>query len=623
MCGIAGWLTPAPHPPDAHARLHAMIAAIRHRGPDGEAVQLHPHAALGHTRLAIIDLAGGTQPMTGHGASLVFNGEIYNYRELRGQLKRAGHRFRTDSDTEVILALYGAGSWPAFAKLRGMYAFALWDARRRTGYLVRDPLGIKPLFLAETPAGLLFGSEAKALLAHGAFRAELDPPALHLLMNFRYLPGGRSMFAGVRQLAAGTVLEWTPAGTRAHQLPEYTEPVLPLDAALADSVSKHMTADVEVGAYLSGGIDSAAIAAIARRHGLRRTFTLAVGDDANESRNAAETASLLGLENRCGVPGEDCAHRLIRLIRALEVPKVNALQVSQLAALASGKVKVVLSGLGGDELFYGYNAHRILHRAAGLAHFSPRWANAVLGEHAAALLRRASKAPWGEPERAAQMLANLGDWPRVYGLLRNLWDTPEMRRRIYGPRLLDAPLPNAFDEIATNWPADPDPVVSMACYEWREKMVNDLLWQEDRASMAEGLEVRVPFVDRALAAAARAHARTELMPGGKPKGRLREILRPLIPAEVLARRKSGFQVDSPSFFRQHLGSLASVHLSVDEIRRHGLFNPVFVSDVLARPPSRMLRWHYFILYLMLGTHLWLEQFSTAPAGGEAHIKAPR
>jgi len=585
-----------------------MIAAIRHRGPDGEGTYIAPYAALGHVRLAIIDLAGGAQPMRADGLTVAFNGEIYNYRALRAELVSAGHQFRTQSDTEVILAIYRTYGWRGLSRLRGMYALALWDAQARTGYLARDPLGIKPLFIADMPGGLLFGSEAKAILAHGSIRAALDPAALHLLLNFRYLPGERTLFRGIRQLAPGMVLQWTPEAVSQLRLPKGPWQALPIGEALRNSVAAHMTADVEVGAYLSGGIDSAAIAALAKTHGLCRTFTLAVGDDPDEARNAEESARLLGLENMCEAPAEDPLERLMRLIHALEVPKVNSLQVSQLAALAARNVKVALSGLGGDELFYGYNAHRIMHRAAWVARASPRLAQRVLGASAAVVLRRMSAIEWREPERAAQMLASLEEWPRVYGLLRNVWDAPELRRRIYGPRFLDVELPDAFEELSQRWPGDPDPVAAMARFEWQEKLVNDLLWQEDRASMAEGLEVRVPFVDSPLVAAVNKVPCSVLIDGGRLKGHLRQLLTPQLPQSILARPKSGFQVDAPSFFQRHLRPLAEEHLSERALNERGLFNASFVRSILALPPRRDFRWHYFMLYQMLGTHLWLEAF---------------
>jgi asparagine synthase (glutamine-hydrolysing) len=497
----------------------------------------------------------------------------------------------------------------AFERLRGMYACALWDGHRRQGVLARDGCGIKPLFYRHSAEHLYFASEAKAILAATGDCA-LDEGQLHLLLNFRYLPGEGSLFRGISQVAPGEVITWIPDG-RLHQAPHFLRPEPPeegLIPTLRDAVAAHLTADVEVGAYLSGGMDSAAIAALAHESspGLR-TFTLAMGDDACEAAHAAETARLLGVGNLQAAPDVDAAALLPRLVWHLETPKINALQIALVSRLAARSVKVVLSGLGGDELFYGYRAHGYMDWAARLAGHLPRPLTTAAGGLAAFALSQAGP-PWGEPERAARMLSALGDWPRVYGLLRNVWDAPGLRRRIYGPRMLDAPLPDAFATLAALWPRGPDPVIAMARFEWRQKMVNDLLWQEDRASMAYGLEVRVPFLDPHLAAWAAARPRATLMPGGQLKGLFRRELSTLLPAPILRRPKSGFQVDAPTFFHQHLRPLAAVYLTEEAIRAHGLFNPDFVTETLRRPPAKSLRWHYFILYFMLLTHLWLAAF---------------
>jgi asparagine synthase (glutamine-hydrolysing) len=628
VCGIAGWFddrdaaaaAAAPH----SARIDAMLDAIAHRGPDGRGTAHLGGAVLGHVRLSIIDVAGGAQPLwdTERRAAIVFNGEIYNYRELRAGLQARGQQFATASDTEVVLALYLADGVGGLGKLRGMYAFAIWDVRQRRGVLARDPLGIKPLFLHREPGRLLFGSEAKALLA-GGVDARLDEAALHLLLNFRYLPGERSLFRGIRQLAPGRVLIWNDDGqvrettipaaqTPGAQAPEPGRaPAALVLGAIEDAVAAHLVADVQVGAYLSGGIDSAAVVALARRAGTLPTFTLAVGDDPAEAANATRTAALLGVDNAVATAPSPPAVSLPDLIAQLEVPKVNAWQVAALARHAAGHVKVVLSGLGGDELFYGYNMHAILSRVERVGRL-PGGVRRAAGGLLAALLRT-GPVPWSEPRRMALMLAEAGDWPRVYGLLRNLWDSPELRRRLYGPRLLDQPLPDAFDELAARWPDAPDPVTAAARFEWQEKMVNDLLWQEDRVSMAQGLEVRVPFVDATLAARVAPLGRAALMPRGRRKGLLRDSLSPILPAEILSRPKSGFQVDAGQFWHNQLAPLADTWLSDGEVRRHGLFNPEFVRRLRRAPPRKGFRWHFFLLYLMLGTHLWATHFESRPA----------
>ncbi|MEE8429271.1 MAG: asparagine synthase (glutamine-hydrolyzing), partial [Gammaproteobacteria bacterium] len=348
MCGLAGWFSPSPIPANQRLQLEAMIRSIAHRGPDDNGCLLQDHAALGHVRLSIIDIAGGHQPMTDEEqpVSIVFNGEIYNFIELRDRLIRRGVRFRTRCDTEVILQIYLHDGPQAFSELRGMFAFAIWDGRNNTGLLVRDPCGIKPLFLTVKSSGeLQFASEAKAILAKDSrATGELNEIALHLLMNYRYLPGDLSLFRNIRQLPPGTVLEWRDDGTIRETLLSDAASTSVSDnvlGTLEESIKLHFTADVEVGAYLSGGLDSALIASLGRDsgHPELRTFTLDVGDDPNESRNAARTAELLGVKNLLGNSNTDLNEILPRLIWHLEVPKVNALQVNQLARHAAQHVK--------------------------------------------------------------------------------------------------------------------------------------------------------------------------------------------------------------------------------------------------------------------------------------------
>ena len=383
-------------------------------------------------------------------------------------------------------------------------------------------------------------------------------------------------------------------------------------SVLKDSITKHLVSDVEVGAYLSGGIDSATIVALAREQYTTpmKTFTLDVGDDPMESRYAARTAELLGVTNVVEQGSAVTESSLKQMLWHLEVPKINAYQVYKLAGLASKHVKVCLSGLGGDELFLGYNAHGIMNKARILKHFLPTPLSGITGSSFSVLFRNTNPAPWSERERAALMLRSLGDWPRVYGLLRNVWDSPVLKTKIYGPRMLDQQLPDAFDYIDNKWPRNTDPVMAMAEFEIGEKMVNDLLWQEDRLSMAHGLEVRVPFADKMMFQYFGKFDRNTLMPNGQLKGYMKQTIASILPEEILHRPKSGFQVDAPKFYQKELVGLAKKYLSPARLRETGLFNPEFVKNIEKLPPNKHFRWHFFILYMMLMTHMWLEVFDS-------------
>ena len=611
MCGIGGWFSISPRAEHGAYSLPSLVESLKHRGPDGLAILEIDHVGMAHARLAMVDLVTGDQPMwsPGRRTVIVFNGEIFNYRELRAHYEARGTAFATQSDTEVILAAYETEGVSGFGRLRGMFAFALWDVASRRAFLVRDTLGIKPLFFSQAPNGtLLFASEAKGISALSGRRSDLDAGALHLLLNFRYVPGNATLFKDIRQLAPGECFEWRIDGQHFHSL---IKPQLPfagddLDSVITESVSKHLIADVPIGCYLSGGIDSGLIAALTgATGGVVPTFTLAVGDDPAEARNAAETARVLGLANTQAELGDEEIRRLPHMLWHLETPKVNAVQLFRLAELARTRVKAALSGVGGDELFAGYNVHRIfqlcarlppsaMHTAASLFHpFLP-----------------ASSVQYGERERTFEIGSAIGDWPRVYALLRNIWDRPEIRRWLYGPRLLDATLPNAIDYVRDHWPIAETPLAAMLKFEWHNKMVNDLLWQEDRASMAVGLEVRVPYVDIAVKAFVDSTGSPRL-----GKALLRNVAVHHLPKRVLARPKSGFQVDAPTFFDTHLRPLANIWLSPQCVRDYGLFNPATVNALLRLPVQRRYRWHFFMLYLMIQSHFWIEIFERGESPG--------
>jgi len=616
MCGIAGWLGPSGLDQAPEDVVRGMLARIAHRGPDGSGTAALPGGGMfGHLRLAIIDPVGGHQPVWSQdGRSvLVFNGEIYNYRALRERLAGAGIAWRTQSDSEVLLELLQREGPDALSSLRGMYAFAFWDGHRRRALLARDPGGIKPLFLREEAGTLWFASEAKAFPRTSRWRPMLDPAQLHLLLNLRYPAAGAGLMHGVRQLPPGHCLEWTDHGMREWRIPAPS--VATVDEAgvrdaVVDSVRAHLVADVPVASYLSGGIDSGLVTLAASRlsPGRIESFTIDAGDDPLEAANAAETARWLGIPNHAGALAPAGLDTLTWLLWHLEVPKVNALQSAAVAQLAARNVKVVLSGLGGDELFLGYRAHRHFARAMQASDALGPLA-APLGRALCALLPNAAQ--FGEPWRAAAMLAGGRDGGAdAYALLRNVWDGALPRTQVYGPRMLDATLPDARGWIAQRWPEAATPVEAMARFEWDNKMVDDLLWQEDRTSMAAGLEVRVPFVDEPLRQALQPLlAASARRPGSKRL--LREAFASEVPAALLDRPKSGFQIDIARQLDALFGAALDAWLSPDAVRRHGLFDPGYVARLRALPRTRAHRWHFFLLLLMAQAHRWLELFEDA------------
>jgi len=604
MCGLAGWFT-LDRQDLGLEHLQAMAEAIDHRGPDGEGYWLDDQVALAHKRLSIIDIENGQQPMFSSCKRVVisFNGEVYNHDQIRRELQREGVVFKTQSDTEVIANLFAHKGLKGMSSARGMFAIAVWHLASKTGYLLRDFNGIKPLFFSlRSNGGLYFASEAKAIIRN------------------RGIPSSRSLFKGIDQLKPGHALIWKNGKTSTTELSfdssSYSYPST-LDA-LKDSIGHHLVADTNVSAYLSGGIDSSAIVGLTKRFFNKslQTYTLNVGDDPNEALYAKNSAEILGVNNtQLEIPGSNTT--MHNIIWHLETPKVNSWQVFQLCKQVSNSEKVVLSGLGSDELFYGYNLYSILNKV-----HSNRTLLSLANPISTLIelsTRKHLKKSWGELYRLILLAKNHQNPSFLYGIIRNIWDLPSMRAEIYGERMLEAELIPQFDWLADQWPDDKSPLRAARTFEYSHKLINDLLWQEDRCSMAHGLESRVPFVDCPLIQ--HAIALPEINKHGvfEKKYALKHALSNNIPSQILNRKKSGFQVDAASFFKASLTDLADRYLSENYVNSKGLFNYNFIATTLKRRNYKYNRWHFFMLYLMIGAHVWLELFEGTPNANKARL----
>ena len=381
MCGIAGFIdadrldsgAAAPVRLEAEfARTHRMCEVIRHRGPDDEGIHVEPGLGLGMRRLSIIDLAGGRQPIRNETGTIwvVFNGEIYNYRELRAELEARGHVFATSSDTESIVHAYEEWGEEALSRLRGMFGIALWDRPNRTLLLARDRAGIKPLYYVERAGGLAFGSEIKSLLAADAFEPRLDFAALDHYLTFLYTPRDGSIFEGVRKLPPGHSLRWRNGRVDVRQYWKLTatesfrgdeqEAIDALERVLTDAVRAHMVSDVPLGAFLSGGVDSSAVVGFMARASSRRVQTFSIGFDDpqfDELEHARAVARHFGTDHHEFVVRPDALSILDRLIAHFDEPFADssAIPTWYVSEIARRHVTVVLSGDGGDELFGGYD----------------------------------------------------------------------------------------------------------------------------------------------------------------------------------------------------------------------------------------------------------------------------
>ena len=546
MCGIAGFISPARA--DA-AALAPMLARIAHRGPDGQGTFVEGPAALGHCRLAIIDLQGGAQPLYSEDKNfvVVFNGEIYNYRELTAELTALGHTFTTRTDTEVLL--HGWEQWgrELLPRLRGMFAFALWDRRAQVLFCARVMFGIKPLYYCRCADGtLLFASEIKAFLDHPSFEKQLNTAQLPLYLSCQYSPGRDTFFAGVQKLLPGHFLEFSEGIVRTTRwvqpafLPGDTPPAPDeLEAVLRQSAEAHKIADVEVAGFLSGGVDSAYLTALARP---ARTYTISYAEPKyDESFHARALARNLGLRNRvrCISPGEFW-DAVPAVQYHMDEPMADAAAVALyfLNREAARDVKVVLSGEGADELFGGYNIYR--------DPFTARWYNRLPPWLRGGLGAAASLLPPG-PGVNFLVRRGLSLEERYFGPTALLTER-EKRRLLPGYEGDGDPV--CLTESSWDMTEDQDPVTRMQQVDLQLWLAGDILLKADKMSMAHSLELRVPYLDKevfalaaALPAAAKANARMT-------KIALRQAAARTLPPAAAARKKLGFPVPVRDWLRQ-------------------------------------------------------------------------
>jgi asparagine synthase (glutamine-hydrolysing) len=623
MCGICGKLNYDPMAAAERAEIAAMCARLRHRGPDDEGLFVDGPVGLGARRLSIIDLAGGHQPLANEDGTVwaVQNGEIYNYRELRRELVGQGHVFATDSDTEVLVHLYEQDG-PAFMRrLHGMFAVAVWDRRAGRLVLARDRLGVKPLFYAEHDDALVFGSEIKALLALGLPR-QLDPEALHDYLSFDFVPGPRTMFAGIRKLPAGHRLVWDgrlavepywdiPLAADLPPLPEDRDTLaVELRRRLEDAVRLAMVSDVPVGAFLSGGLDSSLVTALMSRLANRPVQTFAVGfheASYNELPFARRVAAHCGTEHHeCIVEPrvEDVVHALVGCFDEpfADSSAVAAYVVSQVAAR---EAKVVMSGDGGDEVFGGYVIYQA-DRLAGLyRRLPPRLADGVLPRLAGWL--PASDRKMSLDLKLRRFVTHASRDPlAAHGLWRAIF-TEEMKAGLYANGT--AVRRDSMDLLRVHFDAHPGPDLlnRLMIVDAKVSLADDMLAKVDRTSMAHGLEVRVPLLDHPLVEWMSAVPSRHKVAGLGLKVLLRRAARDLLPADILNRPKAGFHVPVPGWLKRELRPLLAEQLGPATVARQGLFNPATVSRLVADHQAGRAN-HSRNLWGLLMLSLWYDRF---------------
>jgi asparagine synthase (glutamine-hydrolysing) len=584
MCGICGIASTrgATDP----ARLAAMSATLVQRGPDSDGTFVDGPVGLAARRLAIIDLATGDQPISNEDGriTVVQNGEIYNYQELRHELERAGHRFSTSGDTEVLVHLYEEHGERFADRLRGMFAIALWDAERSRLVLARDRYGIKPLYYREADGELAFASELRALP-----RGEIDLDALDAFLAFNSVPGPLTIFREVRKLQPGHVLTWedgrvdllryarpapVPAAEVRHD--DEAELVEELRARLRDSVRAHLVSDVPVGVLLSGGIDSSVLAALAAEELSEPLRTFSIGFEErsfDELGDARLVASRYGTDHHELVLRPDAALLLPALADAFDEPFADssALPTYLVSQLAAGEVKVALSGEGGDELFGGYYTY-----AADLLAERAGWTARLLRPVVERLPSSSARASFDYKAKRFVRAAHLPPLERHHGWKEIF--SPEARAELTGRG-------NAFDPVDLlrdrfEETGEAELLARLQDVDVGTYLVDDLLVKTDRASMAHSLEARVPFLDPVVTNFALALPTGHKVRGLRKKVLLRKAAEPLVPGELLRRRKRGFSIPAAAWLRGELEPFARDTLSPDTLRRQGFFRPEVVTRLV-------------------------------------------
>ncbi|HEU4508203.1 MAG TPA: asparagine synthase (glutamine-hydrolyzing) [Pyrinomonadaceae bacterium] len=640
MCGITGWATLDTHtpPPDgARELLHAMCERMVHRGPDSEGLFVTSGAALGMRRLAIIDLVTGEQPAFNEDKSVavILNGEIYNYRELRTDLERRGHSFRSASDTEVLPHLYEEYGDRMIRELNGMFAFALWDSRRRRLLIARDRFGEKPLYWGIFDKTLLFASEPKVLLAHPAVKPSLNLQALRQYLSFDYVPAPLSIYEGINKLPAAhkLVLEdgrveieryWQLSYKTVQPPPSEEEAAEHLRELMADAVRMRLVSDVPLGVLLSGGVDSSAVTALAVRASSEpvKTFSISFAEASfDESAYARGVAKFLGTDHHEERLSANLAANLVSEIGAwMDEPFSDPSLVPTylLSRFTRKHVTVALGGDGGDELFAGYEMY------AGL-----RWAEFY--KRIPSLVRTGMIEPLVRllPVKTKNLSFDYKALRFVTGakydpvVRHHVWFgsfTPEEQLQLLTPEALaatDVEIYAQARQFADECDSE-DLVTRMQSLDTRLYLAEDILTKVDRASMAVSLEVRAPFLDPRVAEFAASLPCNYKLRGQKTKYILKKAVRDLLPPFVTKRGKKGFGVPVAEWLKEKLRPLARDLLSPERVRRAGVFNADYISR-LQDEHERGVANHRKLLWTLLMFELWHESFVETPRRIETSI----
>jgi asparagine synthase (glutamine-hydrolysing) len=634
MCGIVGKLNFDPEDRIERARIESMLAPITHRGPDGQGIHLDRNVGLGHCRLSIIDVMGGGQPMANEDQTvwIAFNGEIYNFQSLRRDLLARGHRFHSRTDTEVIVHLYEEYGVDCVKHLRGMFAFAIWDAKRRRLFMARDRIGIKPLYYCLTGQALYFASELKAIIVDPAVPREICAPAIHQFLSFFYVPGENTLFQSVKKLLPGHYLlaedgkisikrYWDLQFIGGEQAKPFAEAVEELRELLGSTIRDHMIADVPVGVLLSGGVDSSAVLSFAVQRTDKKIKTFTVGFDGgqvvDERPYARLTAKQFGTDHyEISLSPDDFWNFLPGYVWHMEEPVCEppAVALYYVSKLARDHVKVLLSGEGGDEAFAGYPNYANLLRLQQVG--------SILGPlcRPVGAVAAMTGALFGE-SRSQRYGHALGRSLPAYYFSRTSGPKSFFNRQmpaIAGREFLNrAPAMSPADFIAKlATPVANEPLLNRMLYvDSKTWLPDDLLVKADKMTMANSLELRVPLLDHEVLEFAASLPVDFKVRGSETKRILKAVFARVLPAEIINRRKAGFPVPYESWLRHEFKNRIRDILLSDRALSRGYFDRSGINHLLGTNEREGgLAKEVFSLLVL---ELWHQQFidHKGPADG--------
>jgi asparagine synthase (glutamine-hydrolysing) len=626
MCGITGFVdfqdaSKARTEEERGRILEQMCRVIRHRGPDDQGVMLQPGVALGMRRLSIIDLAGGHQPISNedNAATIVFNGEIYNYRELQGELESRGHQFRTNSDTETIVHAYEEFGSSCVDHLRGMFAFAIWDDREKKLFIARDRVGKKPLYYSVTPGGtLVFGSELKSLLEHPDVARNVNSQALDAYFSLGYVPDPISIFDNVEKLPPGHHLTFNKGrltverywdfsyqtNGNGHKASDYFEE---LRALLDEAVKLRLVSDVPLGAFLSGGIDSSTVVALMARHMDQPVKTFSIGfneDSYDELKYARLTAQKFGTDHHEFLVTPDVCEVVDELAWHFDEPFADssAIPTYVVSKLAREHVKVVLTGDGGDELFAGYSRY-VTERNRSAFDLLPGSIRNLLMDP---LSRRLPHGAWGRNylhnvslDPISRYLDNVSVFT---GLNKSSLYTADFSDQLRNSNHLDS----YFRELSRNVITDA-PLDSLLYIDSKTYLPGDILTKVDRMSMAVSLEARVPLLDHKLIEFVTRIPASLKLAGIETKHLFKRAIADLVPAEIINRPKQGFGVPIQQWINQQLRERIRDTLNDPRTLQRGYVTRSHV-ELLLDEHERGRRDHAMALWSLLMLELWHRQY---------------